>query len=66
MTMPEPDRTWLLWEMLSIDQQQALLGAFPGVDPPRRLDWESHDEIDRLMRQAPRGELALLLAGGGE
>ncbi len=57
---------WLFWDLLTTDQQHAILAAWPECDPPHRADWETAEEIDRIMRQKPAGELALLLAGGKE
>ncbi len=54
--------SWLLWDLLTVSEQQALQAAFRFV-VPRRLDWEEFEEIDKLMRQKPRGELAALLSG---
>ncbi len=53
---------YLLWDMLTASEQQALQAAFRIV-APRQLDWETFEEIDKLMRQRPRGELAALLSG---
>ena len=53
---------WVVWEHLSEAEQRALASAFD-LRPVRRLDWEGFDEVDRLMRQRPGGELGKLLAG---
>jgi len=53
---------WLLWECLTADEQRAIEAAYH-LAPIRRLDWEGFSEIDKIMRQTPRGELGRVLAG---
>ncbi len=54
--------SWLLWDLLTPSEQQALQAAFRIV-APKRLDWEGFEETERIMQQKPRGELAALLSG---